>query len=51
MLISYSKPNLQCRDDILASRHPTAKDEAINLAALQCQIDYGNIILSSPQYE
>jgi len=30
---------LQCRDAITAGNHPTQKDEAVNLAALQCQVE------------
>jgi talin len=40
---------IQSRDDILQGRHPTQKDEAIQLASLQCQIDGGTVILTNPQ--
>lgn len=42
---------VQSRDDILAGKHPTAKDEAIQLAALQCQIEQGNINIQKPNLE
>jgi len=32
----------QSRDDVLSGRHPVVKDEAIQLAALQCQIQLGD---------
>ena len=32
----------------VAGKHPTAKDEAIQLAALQCQIDSGNLNPQNP---
>lgn len=39
---------IQSRDDVLTGKHPTTKDEAVQLAALQCQIDGGNINIANP---
>jgi talin len=33
---------IQCRDSILAGKHPMTEDEALSYGALQCQILYGN---------
>ncbi len=33
---------VQCRDGVINGLHPVNKDMACNLAALQCQIQYGD---------
>lgn len=33
---------IQCRDSILAGKHPMTEEEALTFGALQCQILYGN---------
>ena len=35
-------PSLQSRDAIIDGTHPCTHEEAIQLAALQCQVQYGN---------
>eukprot|EP01119_Soliformovum_irregulare_P010889 TRINITY_DN2683_c0_g2_i1.p1 TRINITY_DN2683_c0_g2~~TRINITY_DN2683_c0_g2_i1.p1 ORF type:complete len:1576 (+),score=527.56 TRINITY_DN2683_c0_g2_i1:266-4993(+) len=34
---------VQSRGDVLAGKHPTQKDEAVQLAAIQSQVDFGNV--------
>jgi talin len=38
----------QAQSDIVAGKHPTSRDEAVQLAALQAQIDGGNINIQNP---
>ena len=35
-------PNPQCREAIVEGAHPVTKQEAIQLAALQLQVEFGN---------
>lgn len=32
----------QAKDDLVNGRYPVARDEAVQLAALQCQVENGN---------
>lgn len=41
----------QSKTDIIAGKQPTGKEEAIQLAALQCQIDNGNLNPQNPVIE
>lgn len=36
--------NLQLKEAILNGTHPISQDQAINLAALQCQVEYGPMV-------
>jgi talin len=33
---------VQCRDSVVESKYPTTKDEARDLAAIQCQVTFGD---------
>ncbi|OUC46428.1 FERM central domain protein, partial [Trichinella nativa] len=35
---------VQCRDGILDGTHPVTKDEAVQFASFQCQIQFGDYV-------
>ncbi|CAJ0956652.1 unnamed protein product, partial [Mesorhabditis belari] len=41
---------VQCRDGVLSGAHPVQKDTAMTLAALQCQIQYGDFPENKPKF-
>ncbi|CAJ0563615.1 unnamed protein product, partial [Mesorhabditis spiculigera] len=41
---------VQCRDGVLSGAHPVQRETALTLAALQCQIQYGDFPENKPKF-